>query len=176
MTTEAIQVQDYIERIAQIHEANLKIFPIPTVGKSLVTKVIRNKPAIIQSASNGIIPYIVVFEPLSPINMIEKVGRDTRDVEGGTLYEVEIYSVCIIGGLLDTQTAQRRARQVTQAMRDGLGRNLRLGKPADKSDPLCRTHTRYEIAYNLPGTAPKDMIAINIVVRAQVYVSLRSDT
>ena len=54
-TTEAIQVQDYIERIAKTYEASTKLFPSETTGQKLVTKVIRNEPAILQSSSEGII-------------------------------------------------------------------------------------------------------------------------
>jgi hypothetical protein len=57
-------------------------------------------------------------------------------------------------------------------MRDALGRNLRLADPANLTlTPLCRTHTRYEIPYLLKNGQP-DMLAINVVVKAQVYLDL----
>lgn len=171
-TTQAIDVQEYVDRIAEIFRKDDTIFPDPSIGENLVTKVITNKPAIIMSSDEGVIPYIVIFESAQPVRFLETAGRGTRDVEGGMVYEVEIYCVALVQPL-NTQFAQIEKRTLAQAMRDALGRNMRLADPDDlTNDPLCRTHTRYEVPYNLPGTAPKNMIAVNVVVRAQVYVDL----
>lgn len=174
MSLETIDLQAIIERIAQTYEADTTLFPTEDNGESLVTKVIRNKPAIEQSAEGGLIPYILVFESTQPIRFLEKRGRDTRDKEGGSVYEVEIYSVVITNNELTTSIAQQKIHIITQAMRNAVANNLRLAKPDDFTDPLCRTHTRYEIPYLLRGDIPATMIARNVVIRSQIYVSPRS--
>ncbi len=174
MSLETIDLQAIIERIAQTYESDTTLFPTEENGESLVTKVIRNKPAIEQSAEGGLIPYILVFESSQPIRFLEKVGRDTRNAEGGSVYEVEIYSVVITNNELTASTAQQKIHIITQAMRNAVARNLRLAKPDDKTDPLCRTHTRYEVQYLLRGEIPATMVARNVVIRPQVYVSPRS--
>ncbi len=175
MSSPVIDLQIYIERIAAIYEANTTLFPPDTTGENLVTSVIRNKPAIEQSAPDGIIPYILVFEATNPIQFLEKAGRDTRNVEGGTVYEVDIYSVAITNNELTPADAQQNIHIITAAMRDALANNLRLANPANLTlDPLCRTHTRYEIQYILKGDVPPSLVARNVVVRPQVYVSPRS--
>ena len=137
--------------------------------------MIRNKPAIEQSAPEGILPYILVFESAQPIRFFEKAGRDTRNVEGGTVYEVEIYSVVITDNELTAESAQVDIHTITAAMRNALANNLRLADPANLTlDPLCRTHTRFEITYLLKGDVPASMFARNVVVKPQVYVSPRS--
>ena len=174
MSLQAIQVQSFIERIAEIYEGNTTLFPPETTGKSLVTKVIRNRPAIEQSSQIGVIPYILVFESFQPIRFLEKAGRDTRDEEGGSVYEVEIYTVAITNNEISATSSQSNLNVILQAMRDSLSRNLRLADPADLTlDPLCRTHSRFEIPYTLRGDVPATMFAKNIVVRPQVYVSPR---
>ncbi len=175
MSSPVINLQDYIERIASIFEANTTLFPPDTTGPNLITKVIRNKPPIEQSAPSGVIPYILVFESGQPIKFLEKAGRDTRNVEGGSVYEVEIYCVAITNNKLTAASAQQKTHTITAAMRDALANNLRLADPANLTlTPLCRTHTRYEIPYILKGDIPTGMVARNVVVRAQVYVSPRS--
>lgn len=175
MSNPVIDLQLYIERIAEIFEANTTLFPPETTGESLVTAVVRNKPAIEQSAEGALVPYILVFESDQPIKFLEKAGRDTRDVEGGSVYELDIYCVVITNNEITAATAQQKIHTITAAMRDALSRNLRLADPSDlTNDPLCRTHTRYEIPYILKGEVPKTMEARNVVVRPQVYVSPRS--
>lgn len=175
MSSPVINVQDYIERIAAIYEADLTLFPPETTGESLVTAVFRNKPAIEQSQAEGILPYILVFESAQPIRFFEKAGRDSRNVEGGTVYEVEIYSVVITDNELTAESAQQDIHTITAAMRNAVANNLRLANPSDLTlDPLCRTHTRFEIAYLLKGDVPASMFARNVVIRPQVYVSPRS--
>lgn len=174
MSLQPVNIQDYIERIAQIYEKDLTLFPLETTGESLVTAVIRNKPAIEQSADDGIIPYILVFESAQPIKFLEKAGRDGRDVEGGSVYELDIYSVIITNAELSTQTAQQNIHKITQIMRTALSKNLRLANPDDLTlDPLCRTHTRFQIPYTLRGDVPTSMSAMNVVIRPQVYISPR---
>ena len=53
MSLQTIDLQQYIERIAKIYEANTTLFPLDTTGESLVTAVVRNKPAIEQSAEGA---------------------------------------------------------------------------------------------------------------------------
>lgn len=174
MSLQPINIQNYIERIAQIHEKNTGLFPTATTGENLVNSVIRNKPAIEQSANNGIIPYILVFESSQPIRFLEKAGRDGRNVEGGSVYEVDIYSVIITNAELSAETAQQNINKITQIMSTGLANNLRLADPTNLTlDPLCRTHTRFQIPYLLKGDVPASMKAMNVVVRPQVYVSPR---
>lgn len=173
MSLQAIQVQDYIERIAKIYEANITLFPTETSGQNLITKVIRNRPAIEQSSQDGVIPYIIVFESTQPIRFLEKAGRDTRNAEGGSVYEVEIYSVAITNNEISATTSQASLNVILQAMRDSLSKNLRLALPVSFTEPLCRTHSRFEIPYTLRGDVPATMFAKNIVVRPQVYVSPR---
>lgn len=175
MSSPVIDLQAYIERIAAIYEADTTLFPAETTGESLVTKVIRNKPPIEQSAPDGILPYIIVFESTNPIRFLEKAGRDTRNVEGGSVYEVEIYSVFVTNNELTAAGAQQKIHTITSAMRNALANNLRLADPANLTlDPLCRTHTRYEIPYLLRGNVSPMMEARNVVIRPQVYVSPRS--
>lgn len=175
MSSPVINIQEYIERIAKIYEADTTLFPPDTTGESLVTAVFRNKPAIEQSAPEGILPYILVFESTQPIRFFEKAGRDTRNVEGGTVYEVEIYTVVITDNELTTEGAQVDIHTITAAMRNAVSQNLRLADPSDLTlDPLCRTHTRFEIQYVLKGDVPPSLVARNLVIRPQVYVSVRS--
>lgn len=174
MSLQPPDLQDYIERIALTLEANTTLFPAETTGENLVTKVIRNKPAIEQSAESGIIPYILVFASSQPIRFLEKAGRDGRDVEGGSVYELEIYCVAITNAEISADVAQQDVHNITQAMRTALANNLRLITPGGAGDdPLCRTHSRYEIPYLLKGDVPTSMKAMNVVVRPQVYVSPR---
>lgn len=175
MSLATINIQDFIERIAEIFEADTTIFPPETTGESLINGVVRNEPAIIQSVPDEILPYIIVFESKQPIRFIKKVGRDTRDVEGGSLYEVEIYCVVVTDNELTTEEAQIDIHTITAAMRNAVARNLRLADPADLTqDPLCSTHSRFEIPYILKGEVAPSMKAMNVVIRAQVYVSPRS--
>ena len=175
MSLGTINLQEFIERISQIYEKDLTIFPPDTTGESLVNGVIRNEPAIMQSAPDEVLPYIVVFESKQPIRFIRKVGRDTRNVEGGSLYEVEIYCVVITDNELTTEEAQVDIHTITAAMRNALAHDLRLADPADLTlDPLCSTHEKFEIEWVLKGEVPPSMRARNVVVRAQVYVSPRS--
>jgi len=171
-----INIQDHIERIATIFEKDTTLFPAPTDGKPLVTKIIRNKPAIEQSANSGIVPYILVFESDQPIRFLEKAGRDGRDVAGGDVYESEIYCVAITKDEINTERAQKAIHNITQAMRTALDNNKRLAKPGTLTDPICRTHTRFEIRYLLKGTISPGMVARNIIVRPQTYVSPRDIT
>jgi len=174
MSLQPPNIQDYIERIAQVYENNTDLFPLETTGENLVNSVIRNKPAIEQSADNGLIPYILVFESSQPIRFLEKAGRDGRNIEGGSVYEVEIYSVIITDAELSAEISQRDIHNITQIMRTALSNNLRLADPTDLTiNPLCRTHTKYQIPYVLNGDVPASMKAMNVVVRAQVYVSPR---
>jgi len=174
MTTPTIDLQDFIERIALTFEANTVLFPTETTGEPLVNKVIRNKPPMEQSSELGTVPYILVFESNQPIRFLEKAGRDGRDQEGGSVYEVDIYCVAITNNELTTSEAQQKIHIITQAMRDALANNLRLATLPGLTDPLCRTHTRYEVPYILQGDVPKTMEARNVVVRPQVYVSVRT--
>jgi len=175
MTSPVIDIQTFIERIAKIYEADPTLFPPETTGESLVTAVIRNKPAIEQSAPEAVLPYILVFESAQPIRFLEKAGRDTRNEEGGSVYEVEIYTVVISDNELTTEGAQVDIHTITAAMRNAASKNLRLANPSDLTlDPLCRTLTRFEILYILTGEVPPSMVARNVVIRPQVYVSVRS--
>ncbi len=168
-------LQDYIERIAQIYENDSGLFPPENQGESLVNAVVRNKPSIEQSAEQALIPYILVFESDNPIRFLEKAGRDGRNQEGGSVYELDIYSVVITNNELTAALAQQKIHEITALMRNAVSRNLRLANPKDLTDdPLCRTHTRYEIPYLLKGEVPATMIARNVVVKPQVYVSARS--
>ena len=173
MSLQPPDLQQFIERIAQTLEANTTLFPDEADGESLVTAVVRNKPAIIQSAENNLIPYIVVFESDQPIRFLEKAGRDGRDSEGGSVYELEIYCVVVTNAELTSALAQQKIHVLTQAMRTALANNLRLADFPGKNNPLCRTHTRYEVPYLLKGDIPATMVARNVVVRPQVYVSPR---
>ena len=174
MSLQPVNLQEYIDRIAETIEASIIIFPPETTGENLVTTVLKNKPAIEQSAEGGVIPYILVFESSQPLRFLEKAGRDGRNVEGGSVYELEFYCVIITNADLTTQSAQQANHIVAQAVNTALANNLRLADPADLTqDPLCRTHTRFQIPYLLKGDVPKSMIATNIVVRPQVYVSPR---
>lgn len=175
MSLQPPELQTFIERIAAILEKNTIIFPDENTGENLVTAIVRNKPAIEQSAENAIIPYILVFESGQPIRFLEKAGRDTRDVEGGSVYELEIYCVAITNSELLPSDAQIKIHTITQAIRTAFANNLRLADPDDLTiDPLCRTHTRFEIPYVLRGDVPATMYARNVVVRPQVYVSPRA--
>ena len=171
MSVEFIDIQQYIERISTIFENDTTLFPDETSSENLVNSVLRNKPPIIQSAQDSITPYIAVYESAQAIRDIEKAGRDSRDSEGGGVYEVEIYCVAVSDNELSAEIAQQNLHTITAAMRDALANNLRLADPADLTDPLCRTHTRFQMAYVLPGEAPASMKAYNVIVRAQVYVS-----
>lgn len=171
MSVEFIDIQNYVERIATIFENDSTLFPENTVGESLVNGVLRNKPPMVQSSQDSITPYIVVFESSQPIRDIEKAGRDTIDAEGGGVYEVEIYCVAVSSSELSAELAQQKLHTITAAMRNALANNLRLIDPDSSDDPICRTHTRFQIAYNLSGEVPSSMKAFNVVVRAQVYVS-----
>lgn len=174
MSLEAIEIQDFIDRIAEILEADTTLFPDETNGENLVTAIVKNKPAIEQSAESAVVPYILVFESDQPIRFYEKAGRDGRNEEGGGVYELEIYCVTITNADLIATSAQVSVHTITQAVRNALSRNLRLADPADLDTlGLCRTHTRFEIAYTLRGDVPATMYARNVVVRAQVYVSPR---
>jgi hypothetical protein len=173
MSLQPPNLQDYIERIALTLEANLTLFPTEGNGESLVTAVVRNKPAIIQSAENNLIPYILVFESDQPIRFLEKAGRDGRNAEGGSVYELEIYCVVITNNELTAALAQQKIHVITQAMRTALANNQRLATPGTLVSPLCRTTTRYEVPYLLKGDIPATMVARNVVVRPQVYVSPR---
>lgn len=174
MSLQAVELQDYIDRIAEILEADTTLFPPETTGENLVTAIVRNKPAIEQSAEGALVPYILVFESDQPIQFYEKAGRDGRNTEGGSVYELEIYCVVITNADLIASSAQLTIHKITQVVRNALSRNLRLADPADLTlDPLCRTHSRFEIAYALRGDVPATMYARNVVVRPQVYVSPR---
>jgi len=175
MSLETINYQTFIDRIAQTFEEDNVLFPDEENAKMLVTKVIRNRPPIEQSSDEGVIPYILVFSSGQPLRFLEKAGRDTRDVEGGSVYELEIYCVAITNNEITRSGAIGDIDTITQAMRNALSRNMRLANPTDKTlDPLCRTHTRFEINYLLRGDVPATEIARNVVVRPQVYVSPRS--
>lgn len=174
MSLQAPELQDYIERIAEILEADTTLFPPETSGENLITAVVRNKPAIEQSAEGALVPYVLVFDSGQPIKFLEKAGRDGRNVEGGSVYELEFYCVVITNADLIASDAQLKIHKITQAVRNALSRNLRLADPTDlNNNPLCRTHTRYEIPYLLRGDVPATMYARNVVVRPQVYVSPR---
>ena len=174
MSLQPPDLQEFINRIAQTIEADSTIFPAVTTAQSLVTAVVRNKPAIIQSAEGALIPYILVFESDQPIRFLEKAGRDGRDAEGGSVYELEFYCIVVTNNELTAQSAQQKIHVITQALRTALANNLRLADPSDlTNDPLCRTHTRYEVPYLLKGDIPVTMVARNVVVRPQVYVSPR---
>ena len=169
MSVSTINTQDFITRIVAIFKNDSTIFP--DTGESLVTDVLSNKPAIEQSAQTGLIPYIIVFESNQPIRDIEKVARDVSiDSEGGGLYEVEIYCVAVTNNELSAEIAQQKNNILTAAMRNALAKNLRLINPETSDDPLCRTHTRFQITYLLKGDVPATMRAYNVVIRAQVYV------
>jgi len=175
MSLQPPNLQTFIERIAQVLEKSTVLFPPETTGENLVTAIVRNKPAIEQSAENALVPYILVFDSGQPIRFLEKAGRDTRDVEGGSVYELELYCVSITSADLLASDAQLKIHTITQAVRTALANNLRLADPDDlTNDPLCRTHTRFEIPYVLRGDVPATMYARNVVVRPQVYVSPRT--
>lgn len=175
MSLQPPQLQTFIDRIAAILEKNPLLFPSETTGENLVTAIVKNKPAIEQSAEGAIIPYILVFESGQPIRFLEKAGRDTRDVEGGSVYELEFYCIAITNSELTAADAQKKIHTVTQAIRTAFSNNLRLADPDDlTNDPLCRTHTRFEIPYVLRGDIPATMYARNVVIRPQVYVSPRT--
>lgn len=174
MSLETVNYQTFVDRVAETFEKDSTLFPQEESAKMLVTKVIRNRPPIEQSADDGVIPYILVFSSGQPIRFMEKAGRDTRNIEGGGVYELEIYCVAITNNEITRSGAVGDIDTITQAMRNALARNMRLAVPATFTDPLCRTHTRFEINYLLRGDVPATMIARNVVVRPQVYVSPRS--
>lgn len=165
----ALDIQNYIERIALLYENNAVFFP--TTEAHLLTKILRNKPPIEQSSTDAVIPYITVFESQTPIREVEVAGRDSRDAQGGRVMELEIYSVAIVHEISAVES-QKKLHTITQNMRDILGKNLRLTNPTTGLDPLCRTNTIYEIPYLLSLNQPS-LRAINVVCRPQVYVSLR---
>ena len=174
MSLQPPNLQEYIERIAQTLEANKTLFPLEGDGENLVTAVVRNKPAIEQSAEGALIPYILVFDSGQPIRFLEKAGRDGRDVEGGSVYELEFYCVAVTNNDLLASEAQLKIHDITQAMRTAFATNLRLADVNDSfNNPLCRTTTRFEIPYTLRGDVPATMYARNVVLRPQVYVSPR---
>jgi len=174
LSTPVIDLQTYIERIAEIFEADTTLFPLETTGENLVNGVVRNKPAIEQSAEGALIPYILVFESSQPIRFLEKGGRDGRDKEGGSVYEAEIYTVVITNNELTSSSAQQKIHIITSAMRNALANNLGLADPTNLTlDRLCRTHTRYEVPYLLKGDVPVTMAARNVVVKPQIWVSVR---
>jgi len=174
MSLETVNYQAFIDRIAETFEKDDTLFPQEENAKMLVTKVIRNRPPIEQSADDGVIPYILVFSSGQPLRFLEKAGRDTRDIEGGAVYELEIYCVAITNNEITRSGAIADIDTITQAMRNALARNMRLAVPTSFTDPLCRTHTRFEINYLLRGDIPATLLARNVVVRPQVYVSPRS--
>lgn len=114
-----------------------------------------------------------MFESQSqPIRFLKKIGRDDRDTEGGSLYEVEIYCVIVMGTKLNTQLTQQQLRTVGQAVRDRLSKNLRLIDPETSNDPLATTHERLQVPYNWQSKNPT-LMADNVIVRAEVIVSPR---
>jgi len=131
MSLNAPNYQTFVERLAETFEADTDLFPLETTGEALINNVIRNRPAIEQSAGDGaIIPYIIVFHSQQPNRFLEKVGRDERNIEGGSVYELEFYCVAISNAELTRDVAQQDMDKITAAMRNALSRNLRLTKSA----------------------------------------------
>lgn len=172
--TSAIQIQPIIEKMATILElpAHGLISATPPTPPNLVTKIHRNKPPVVQSALTGIIPYITIFESDHPLREVAVKGRDTRDVEGPRLYELEIYTVIVTESKLSSEDAQKEVLSLSQKVRDAYGRHMRLTDAGTAVNPLCATHTRFQIPYVLSLNNP-NIRAMNVVLRPQIYTSLR---
>jgi len=161
----------FITRLAVILRGNKTIFPDANVGKNLVNKIVEFDPALSGSPDTTFVPYIFVAKSKGqPITRINKTGRDTIDKAGGTLYQYEFYCVCIAEGV-DIPTAQERAYDIAVPVQQAFEQNLRLTK-LDGSDPLCSTVKTFLIPFLLKLNVPS-IQAVNVVVRAEVYVNLR---
>lgn len=168
-----IDQQLFIERIVATLKSDTKLFPPDTTGQNLVTDILANQPAVVQSPDSTLIPYISVFSSGQPLKFLEKAGRDGRNVEGGSVYEYEFYCVLVTDVGFTKETAQQDASVIAAAMMNTLSKNLRLSDPSTGLNPLCRTTMRYLIPYLLKGDVPVTMQAINVVVRPQVYMTNR---
>lgn len=162
----------FITRLAVILRANTTLFPLETTGKQLINKVLEYDPAIAGSPDSTFVPYVFVAKSKGQaITRISKAGRDTIDKAGGTLYQYEFYCVCVAEGE-GIASAQVKAYDIAVPVQQAFEQNLRLVKPSDKTDPLCRTVETFQIPYLMSLKVP-NIQAVNVVVRAQVYVNLR---
>ncbi len=161
----------FIVRLATILRGNKTIFPDANVGKNLVNKILEYDPALAGSPDTTFVPYIFIGKSKGqPITRLDKAGRDTIDKAGGTLYQYEFYCVCVAEGV-DIPTAQQRAYDIAVPVQQAFEQNLRLTK-LDGTEPLCRTVKTFLIPFLMKLNVPS-IQAVNVVVRAEVYVNLR---
>lgn len=159
----------YVDRITAILEANTTLFP--TNGKNLVTKIHKHKPAIEQSPNDAVMPYVYVNEAERFIVDTQKVGRDSINSEGPTLYTLEIWNVIITQGET-SEKAQENLHPIDVAIRNAFNTNKRLTNPADGTDPKCATHEVFSIPRIINPRQP-DIQGLNVVIRPKVFVNLR---
>lgn len=156
-----------IERMAEILEADLTIFPVDPTLK-LINKVYRFLPPIPENPDTGIgPPHAFITTPERAVIGKEQHGRDTRDAKGIERQEIEFWIVIVtINTLTGKVGSEQDIYKIVSAVKTALNKNIRLLDPATSLDSsrLASTLECFDLPFML-NTEEKSLIARNVVVR-----------
>lgn len=170
----AIDYNTFIDRIALTLEKSPLIFPkangvddLP----NLVKQVIKYEFPLPEQPPDGLgPPHIWITVAPNPIRSKVPAGRGTRDIVAKELYELEFWAVCITQKD-DPRKSQQELYSIVSAVKTAIGKNRRLTKPEDQTDPIAFGLEYHEQPYIL-RTETNDQAATNVVIRPKVFVDM----
>ncbi len=170
----AIDYNVFVNRIFETLNASPLLFPKKNGGDDtvdLVRQIIKYEFPLPETPPDGLgPPHIWISPATNPVRGSVPAGRGTRDVVAKELYELEFWIVCITQRD-DPRKAQQELYRIASAVKTAIGKNRRLTKPSDQTDPIAFGLTYTEQPFNL-RTETNDQASVNIVVRPKAFVDL----
>ena len=170
----ALDFNPLIDRIAETLEASPLLFPKKNGGENvpnLVQQIIKYEFPLPEQPPEGLgPPHIFINVSPTPIINRETVGRGTRDIVARELLTYEFWCVCITQDT-DPLRAQKQVYTIVSAVETAIGKNRRLTKPADQTDPRAFGLQYLSIPYRL-RTDTNEQSAMNVVVRPKVFIDM----
>jgi len=115
-------------------------------------------------------PHIYISVSKTPVVGTKTIGRGNRNTVARRIYTLEFYAVIVVKGI-DPLDAQKQLYTIVEAVETELEKNKRLTDPTTGLLPIAAKLETFMVPFLLP-TEQKDIKAVNVVIRPQVYVNL----
>jgi len=165
---------DYIDRIHLILFKSTTLLP-KTNGVAgsvdLVKQLIKYELPIPEQPIQGLGPsHIYIAVSKTPVVGTKTIGRGNRNTVARRIYTLEFYAVIVVKGV-DPLAAQKELYTIASVVETIFEKNKRLTDPTTGLLPISAKLETFMVPFLLL-TDQKDIKAVNVVIRPQVYVNL----
>ena len=115
-------------------------------------------------------PHIYIAVSKTPQIGTKTIGRGDRNTVARKIYTLELYAVIVVKGV-DPLAAQKELYTISSVVETILEKNQRLTDPTTGLSPIAAKLETFMVPFLIP-TDQKDIKAVNVVIRPQVYVNL----